>query len=406
MSQTCIIVGMGHAAGQLAPSLRQNGWEGKIIMIGEEDMLPYHRPPLSKDYLLGKREREKLLIRPQASYEKLNVECRTNTRVTNINREAHTIEPDNGEKLSYQKLILATGSRVRKLNLPGSDLKNIFYVRNIADVMQIKAAVQDGGKAVIIGGGYIGLEAAAVLKQLGMEVTLLEAMDRILSRVTSPEMSAFFTRAHQEEGVKVLTNELVTEFKGETRIEEVICEDGTSYPADMVIVGIGILPNVELASEARLAVNDGILVNEHAQTEDPDIFAVGDCTSHFNEHYQIQCRLESVPNAMDQAKAAAATICGNPTAYKDLPWFWSDQFDIKLQIAGLTHGYDQIVIRGDMNEGRSFVIWYLKNGELIAADCVNRPREFMMARKIIHQRVHINEELLADETANLLKINN
>ena len=398
MSKTCIIIGASHAAAQLAPSLRQEGWEGKIIVIGDEPHRPYHRPPLSKAFMSGERTADELQIRSEKLYEKNDIEFKLNTRVSSINRKDKTITLTTGDVMSYDKLAICTGSRVRTVPLPGIDLAGVHYLRDLNDVENIKADIQSGKHAVIVGGGYIGLETAASLKKMGMHVTVLEMAPRVLARVTAPELSEFYTRVHTEEGVVIKTGVAVSTIEGDTRAERVVCADGSSFDADLVVVGVGIIPNTELAEEAGLKVENGIYVDEFARTEDPDIVSVGDVTNHPNDIYNIRLRLESVPNATDQAKSAAASICGKEKLYSALPWFWSDQYDLKLQIAGLSQGYDQVVIRGDKDNSRSFAAFYLKDGKLISADCVNRPMEFMASKRMIIAGEKVDPARLADES--------
>lgn len=399
MSKTCIIIGASHAAAQLAPSLRQEGWEGRILVIGDEPYVPYHRPPLSKAFLSGEKDADGILIRPQAVYEKNDIEFKLGVRVEAINRAHKNITLTNGEVLSYDKLALCTGSRVRTVSLPGVDLAGVHYLRNIADVEKIKGDVAEDKNAVIVGGGYIGLETAAVLKKLGMNVTVLEMAPRVLARVTAPEMSEFFTRVHTDEGVSIKTGVAVSGFEGDNgRVTRVACADGTGFDADLVVVGVGIVPNVELAEAAGLEVENGIVVDELCRTADPDIVAAGDCTNHPNAIYDTRLRLESVPNASEQGKTSAATICGKEKPYNALPWFWSDQYDLKLQIAGLSQGYDQVIIRGDREGSRSFVAFYLKESKLIAADCMNRPQEFMVCKRLIAEGTPVDPAKLADES--------
>lgn len=397
-TKKCIVVGASHAAAQLVTSLRQQGWEGTVTVMGDEYFLPYHRPPLSKAYLSGETSIDALMIRPPAVYEKARIRFGLGLRVEAINRADKTVLLDDGESISYDKLVLTTGSHVRKLPVPGADLPGVFYLRSIKDVEQIKGFVGTGKKAVIIGGGYIGLETAAVLKKLGMEVTVLEAMERVLQRVTIEEISAFYTRVHTEEGINIVTNTAASSIEGEKGVERVVCGNGEVFDADLVIVGIGIIPATELAEAAGLNVDDGIVVNEFAQTSDPDILAAGDCTNHYNPIYDRHIRLESVQNAIDQATIAASTICGKPKAYNALPWFWSDQYDVKLQIAGLSAGFDQVVVRGDMANGRSFAVFYLQEGKVLAVDAVNKPQEFMMGKRLITGKVEVDCEKLADES--------
>ena len=388
--KTCIIIGASHAGAQLAISLRQGGWEDDIILIGEEPDLPYHRPPLSKDYLSGDKALDDILIRPASVYENANVDLRLNTRISTIDKDEKSITLDNGETLAYDKLVLATGARVRRLVIPGIESDGVYYLRNSQDVRSIKAAIVPGKRAVIIGGGYIGLETAASLRKLGMEVTVIEAMDRILQRVTAPVMSDFYRRVHMEEGVNIVENALVSEITDEDGMQ-VVTKDGQKFPADMVIVGIGVIPNIELALDAGLETGNGIVVNEFAQTDDPDIYACGDVTWHYNPIYDTHLRLESVPNATEQAKVIANHINEKPKAYNSLPWFWSDQFDLKLQIAGLSQGYDDIIIRGDANAGRSFAAFYFKGDRLLAVDAVNSPREFMFTKMVLTKGQRINK---------------
>ncbi|GAB3100612.1 FAD-dependent oxidoreductase [Aestuariicella hydrocarbonica] len=399
MSKTCIIIGASHAAAQLAPSLRQEGWDGKILVIGDEPYMPYHRPPLSKAVLSGEKDADDLLIRAQALYDKNDIEFKLGTRVANINRAHKSLTLTNGEVLNYDKLALCTGSRVRTVSLPGVELEGIHYLRDLKDVHDIQKDVGEGKNAVIVGGGYIGLETAASLKKMGMNVTVLEMAPRVLARVTAPELSEFYTRVHSDEGVVIKTGIAVSGFDGSNgHVEKVTCGDGTAFDADLVVIGVGIVPNVELAEAAGLTVENGIVVDECARTNDPDIVAAGDCANHPNELYNERMRLESVPNATEQAKAAAASICGKEKPYQALPWFWSDQFDLKLQIAGLSQGYDQVVIRGDKDNSRSFVAFYLKEGKLISADCVNRPQEFMISKRLIAGGAAVEPARLADES--------
>ena len=401
MTQTCIIIGASHAAAQLAPSLRQEGWEGRILIIGDEAYTPYHRPPLSKGFLLDQKNTDSLVIRQQAFYDKHKIEFLLNTRVEKLDRSQRILTLDNGDKLSYDKLALCTGSRVRRIDLPGAELDGVHYLRDISDGDGIKKSLENAKHAVIVGGGYIGLETAASLRKSGIEVTVLEMAPRVLARVTTPELSAFYKRVHSEEGVVIKTGIGIDCFEGSDKVTGVRCSDGTLLPADLIVVGIGVLPNIELAQEAGLEIDNGIVVDEFARTQDPDIVSVGDVTNHPNAIYDIRLRLESVPNATEQAKSAAASICGKEKVYSALPWFWSDQYDLKLQIAGLSQGFDQVVIRGDVSKGRSFAAFYLKEGKLIAADCVNRPQEFMVSKRLISANMSPTVEQLTNESTPL-----
>lgn len=408
MTQRVIIVGAGHAAAQLAPSLRKQGWEGEILMIGDEPYAPYQRPPLSKEFMSGEKDDKEILIRPEAAYDKHGIELRLNQQVVAINPIENTLALGNGEKLDYDKLALCTGARARKINLPGGELAGVCYLRSLDDVKNIKGYLDiEGGvardrRAVIIGGGYIGLETAAALTKLGVNVTVLEMQDRVLARVTAPEVSEFYQRVHTEEGVSIRTNITVSHIEGEHLLK--VCSDnGEYFEANLVIIGVGVIPNVELAEAAGLAVENGITVDEFACTSDANIVAAGDCTNHPNSLLASslldgRLRLESVPNAVEQAKTAAASICGQSLPYARYPWFWSDQYNLKLQIAGLSQGFDQVLIRGDNKHSRSFVAWYLKEGKLLAADCVNRPKEFLVAKQLLSREITVDPVKLVDES--------
>lgn len=399
-NQTCVIIGASHAGSSLATTVRKEGWLGRIIVLGDETVLPYHRPPLSKALLMGEKTADQLEIFRSAVYEKANIELRLGVSVEKIDRAAKTVLLNNGESIAYDKLGLCTGARVRKLDIPGANLKGVHYLRTLADAQAIQKDVKAGGKAVIVGGGYIGLETAASLRKLGMEVTVLEMMNRILERVTAPELSAYYSDLHQRHGVNIIVNAQALELRGTDRVRQVVCNEGRTLDADLVIIGIGVIPNTELAADAGLEINNGVVVDEFAQTADPDIVAVGDCTHHPNDLLGYRLRLESVPNAMEQAKAAAASICGQAKPYHALPWFWSDQYNAKLQIAGMNRGYERVVIRG-VPSSDQFVAWYLKGDQVLAADCINSPKDFMTAKKIISQKIVMKETDLADLAVDL-----
>ena len=396
MTENFIIAGASHAASMLAPTLRQQGWQGRIIVIGAEASIPYHRPPLSKDYLAGEKTLNEILIRPAKVYEKSEVEFILDTSVESINRDNKTIQLSNNETLPYDKLALTVGSKVRKVNLPGVELDGVFYLRDLRDVERITPYINPGANAVIVGGGYIGLETAAVLNKKGMNVTVLEMMERVLQRVTAPVVSDFYTRIHEEEGVSIRCGVGVSGFRGNSRVTKVLCSDGSEFAADLVIIGVGILPNTALAEAAGLEVDNGIVVNDRAQTSDPDIFAAGDCTNHHNPIYDRWVRLESVQNATDQSRVAAGAACGKEVSYNSVPWFWSEQYDLMLQIAGLSQGYDEIITRGDPADDRSFAAFYLKGGRVVAVDAVNKPQEFMFSKKLIPLQKTVDKKRLAD----------
>lgn len=400
-SNHCIVIGASHAAVQLIISLRQNGWEGNITVISDEDHPPYQRPPLSKAYLANTIADEQLALRAPAAYQKLNVTFKLSTRVTSIDTQNKQVHLDSGEILGFDKLALCTGARARPLPIPGADLNAVHYLRTMDDVKGIQASATTAKTAVIIGGGYIGLETAASLNKLGVKVTLLETESRLLKRVASPQVSAFYLRLHTEEGIDIRLDTQAAKLLGDQALTQVICADGTAIDADMAIIGIGVIANTELASDAGLTVDNGILVNEFAQTSHEDIVAAGDCTNHPNPILNRNLRLESVPNATEQAKAAAASLCGIEKAYAELPWFWSDQFDVKLQITGMNQGYTEAVVRGDINNGRSFSVFYIANNKILAADCINRPKDFMLAKKLILQGTDCDAASLADESTDL-----
>jgi len=399
-SQSAVIIGGSHAAVQLVISLRQNGWEGQITVVSEEPHMPYHRPPLSKAYLAGDSSEEQLALRAPAAYEKLDVNFMLGVSVTRIDTQAYKLELDNNQTLPFSKLAMCTGARARPLPIPGADLQGVHYLRTMDDVGGIQQSAASAKTAVIIGGGYIGLETAASLRKLGIAVTILETESRLLKRVASETTSEFYLRLHQQHGTDIRCNTMATAIEGDAAVTGVVCGDGNKISADMVIIGIGVIPNTELACDAGLDVDNGVLVNEFAQTSHRDIVAAGDCTNHPNPMLKTRLRLESVPNATEQAKAAAASICGIEKQYAELPWFWSDQYDVKLQIAGMNQGYTDAVIRGDSGSS-SFSVFYLKDNLILAADCINRPKDFMLAKKLIMQGKPTEAAALADETTEL-----
>ncbi len=395
MTQTIIVVGAGHAGGQAVVTLRQKGFDGRIVLIGDEPYVPYERPPLSKAVLAGELELERTFLKKESWYDEKQVDFRPNLRVTSIDRRARTVTTEPGENLAYDKLLLATGTRVRKLQAPGAHLENIFYLRAIDDTLAIQKQMKPGARVVIVGGGYIGLEVAAVAVKMGCAVTVLEGLDRVMSRVVAPEVSEFYHRVHTEAGVVIKTGMAVTGFEGTGTVERVTCADESSYPADLVVIGVGVVPNVELAAEGDLAVDNGIVVDEFCQTSDDGIWAAGDCTNHPNALLARRLRLESVQNAVDQGKTAAAAMCGELKAYAEIPWFWSDQYDLKLQIVGLSEPGDEVVIRGNP-EDRKFSALYFRDGKLAAINAINMIKDFMAAKKLIAEGRTIDREKAAD----------
>lgn len=406
MPDSIIIAGAGHAAGQAVVSLRQGGFGGRIVMVGDEPYLPYQRPPLSKKYLSGELELERMYVRHQKFYDDHAIDVRLSTRVEKIDRKNQTVELSDGQPENYDRLILATGSHVRKLQIPGADLDGIHYLRSIEDVHQIQKKFRTGARLVIIGAGYIGMETAAVAVTRGLDVTVVEAADRIMARALTPEVSAFFEQVHRDAGVKILCNRNPNaEICGDGKVETLRGEDGIEIPADLIIVGIGILPTTKIAEEAGLNCNDGIVVDEFCQTSDPHIVAIGDCTNHPNHLLGRRLRLESVHNAQEQAKTAAATLCGKLKPYNQIPWFWSDQYDLKLQIVGLSGEHDSVVMRGDFAD-RSFAAFYMKGDLLLAVDAVNSAREFTLSKKLIAQGARLEPEILADTSIDFKELAN
>ena len=403
MNKSVVIAGAGHASGQVAVSLRQGGYDGRIVVVGEEPYLPYQRPPLSKKYLAGELTAERLYVKPPSFYEEAGVEFELETRIEQIDRTARCLRTDKGTEIAYDQLVLSLGSRARRLPVDGVTLDRVHYLRTIADVDAIRADFDRGGRLVIIGAGYIGLEVAAVARQAGLDVTVVEMADRVMSRAVSAEVSDYYQIEHTNHGVKLRLSTSVAEIGGKKRVKQVMTSDGDEIPADLVIIGVGILPNVELAHAAGLETDNGIVVDDHCLTSDPDIYAVGDCTLHPNAIYDRMLRLESVHNALEQARTAAANICGKDTAYCQVPWFWSDQYDLKLQIAGLSEGYDDVVIRGNPAE-RSFSCLYLREGRLIATDAINAPRDFVQSKQLIADRAELDPEKLADSSLALKEL--
>ena len=392
-TENLVIIGAGHAAGQLVASLKQHNYTGNVTLVGEEASLPYQRPPLSKKFLAGQLDAERLLVKPAPFYD--HVTTKLGVTAERIDASPRQVLLDTGEALPFDKLVLSLGSQPRRLPLPGGGLSGIAYLRSIADVQAIRNSLEGGKRVAIVGAGYIGLETAAVLQGMGFDVTVIEAMDRVMSRVVSPAVSAFYERLHRDHGVNLLLGTGIESFTGANRVDGVRLADGTDVPADTVIVGVGVSPNVALAEQLGLDIDDGIVVDSRCQTSLPGVFAIGDCTNHPNPVYKRNLRLESVQNALEQAKTAAANLCGVAAEYGEVPWFWSDQYDVKLQIAGLSAGHDQTIVRGDPGEG-AFACLYLRDGVLIALDAVNSPRDFMQAKPLIANQARLDGQQAAD----------
>ncbi len=398
MYERIVIAGGGQAAVQAVDTLRRKGFTGQVVMVGDEPWLPYQRPPLSKKYLAGGLERERLLLRPPHFYATHSVETRLGRRVEEISRREQRVRLDDGSTIAYDALLIATGSRPRPLAAPGADLDGVHFLRTIADVERIRAEWMPGKRLVIVGGGYIGLEVAATARELGLQVTVLEMADRVMNRVVCPQVSAFYEAEHVRHGVRILSNSRVRALAaapGTRRVRAVVTEDGEEHAAECVVVGCGALPADALAVACGLACENGVVVDERCRTSDPAIYAAGDCTNHPSLRYGRRLRLESVDNAFEQGASAALNMLAMETVHDKVPWFWSDQYDLKLIIVGVGQGYDTIVMRGDPAT-HAFSACYLRGGELIAVDSINSPRDQMAARKLIAARARPHPDKLAD----------
>ena len=393
MAKHFVIIGAGQAGVQAVQSLRAGGFVGRLTLLGDEAYPPYQRPPLSKAYLLGTFARERLFLKGDEFYHEAGCELVLNTRATAIDRAARTIALSDGRTLSYDKLLIATGTRVRKLRCLGTDLPGIHYLRDIADVDGLQSEFKPGARMAVVGGGYIGLEVAAVGAKRGLQVTVFESAARLMPRTVSKPVSDFYAQEHLKAGVTLELNTLVAGFEGKDRVEAVRA-GGVSHPADLVLVGIGVVPNDELAAAAGLTCSDGIVVDRNAMTSDPAIFAAGDCTRHHGRD-GVEIRLECVQNAIDQAKHAALAMMDRPKDYGEVPWFWSDQYDLKLQIAGLARPGDSIVVRGDPAL-RKFAVFHLRAGRVAAVEAVNAAPEYLIGKKLIAADAEIPPEKLVD----------
>ena len=401
MDAGVVIVGGGQGGYQAAASLRTEGYQGPVTLVSEEPHLPYQRPPLSKAFVQGKLDQDRLFLRPKAYYDDHQIDLRRGRRATSIQRDSLSLELDSGIRIPYRWLILATGARNRTLPVEGAWWDGVCYLRTVDEASTIKQRLDQAGHVVVIGGGFIGLEIAATARVLGKEVTILEALPRLMARVVAPVVSEYFLDAHRREGVEVRLNACVSSIQGTGgKVSAVVLENQTVLPADLVVVGIGVLPNVELAAAAGLAISNGIAVDELLRTSDENIFAIGDCAEYPHSFSGCRVRLESVQNAVDHAVAVARTIAGKPSPYRAVPWFWSDQFDIRLQMAGLSTNFNQTVIRG-MMESRKFSVFYFRDRQLLGIDSINRPADHMAARKLIAAGKLVTPEQAADESINL-----
>ena len=396
MSESVLVVGGGQAAAQLIVSLRLGGFDGRITLVSEEDAPPYQRPPLSKQYLAGKLGAERLLLRQAAYYESKGVQLLLGQRVLFIDRQACQVELDNGTQLGYDRLVLATGSTLRRLTIPGSNLPGIHYLRSLADADRLRSELGPNRRIVIVGGGYIGLEVAATAQQSGAKVTVLEAEGRLMSRAVSASVADWLAALHRDSGVRICVGAQVSGFSGEGHVNGVETTNG-SHAADAVVVGIGVLPSAELARASGLSVDNGICTDEYCRTNDEAILAAGDCARAVNTSLGTAVRLESVQNAVDHGQVAASVILGTPKPYASIPWFWSDQYRVKLQIAGLAAPADETVLRGDPQSG-SFAAFRLREGRLTAVEALSSPRDFMMGKKLIASGIRPDPDLLKDDS--------
>jgi 3-phenylpropionate/trans-cinnamate dioxygenase ferredoxin reductase component len=410
-NQRIVIVGAGQAAAQAVETLRKRGHTGSITLIGDEALLPYQRPPLSKKFLAGLLERDRLLIRHAPHYADHGVTLRLGFAAIHVDRPRRRVEIADGSAVEYDQLLLATGSHPRRLPLPGGELAGIHYLRSVADVDRLRVELARGRQAVIVGGGYIGLEVAATCREAGLDVTVLEGASRVMSRVVSPVVSEFYEAEHARHGVRILRDARLHSFVGadampgssaehraavgKQRVAAVRLAQAADVPADFVVVAVGVMPSDSLARDAGLDCDNGIVVDEFCRTSDEHIFAAGDCAQHPSRHYGARVRLESVDNAFEQGTSAALNMLGLATAHDKVPWFWSDQFDLKMVIVGLPLGHDEVILRGEP-ASRAFSVCYLRGGELIAVETVNHTKDQMAARKLIPARARPDRAKLAD----------
>ena len=398
-----VIIGSGHAGGQCAITLRNAKFDGSITIIGEENYPPYQRPPLSKGFLSGEVDINRVYLKKDEFYKDNNISLMINSKVTDIDKDSKLITLENNQEIQYTNLVLATGSRVRKLDVEGITLKNIGYLRDINDVNALKPYLIKDANIAIVGAGYIGLEVAAIASKIGANVTVIEMANRVMNRTVDPLISSYYHKLHERKGVKILLNTSLDSFEGNSKVEYVICSDGSKIKADAAIIGAGIIPNTELAQQAGIDCENGILVNEFCETNIKNIFACGDCTNHPNKLLNKRLRLESVHNALEQAKTVSYNILNEKIAYNQIPWFWSDQYDHKLQIVGISGDHDEVIMRGSKKE-ETFILFYLKKNKLIACNAVNNPKEFLICKKLVANQVKISSDELINRTLNLSEI--
>lgn len=396
--RTFVIIGASQAGGWVAQTLRNEGFEGNVILIGEEPYLPYERPPLSKAALLGEVTVDSTYFWQQEALDEANIEVRLNTRVTAIDRDAKEIEIEGGDHIAYDKLAITTGARVRKLPIEGADLPGVFYLRTMGDTLAIRDAAKDGATAMIVGGGWIGLECAATLTKLGCKSVVVEAADRLCGRAVTPEISDWMLKFHTDHGVDVRLSTGLEKFEGNGQLERAVLPGGDTIDCSIAVVGIGVIANVELAQDAGLKIDNGIVVDDRACTSDPDIVAAGDVANHPNGLLERRIRLESYENAQNQGITAGKAMLDKAEPYSEIPWFWSDQFDANLQMIGLPQDWDETATRGDQ-DSNEFVTFYLKNGMIDGAISVNNPRDLRVGKRLMQGKKQVSAaELIDPET--------
>ncbi len=401
--QTFVIIGAGQAGGWAAKTLRDEGFEGRVVIIGDENFAPHERPPLSKDVLLGDAEKESCLLWPAGTLEDANIEMRLGESVTSIDPDGHTLLLGNGEALGWDKLLIATGGRARSLSVEGVDLDGVYTLRTIEDAEGIRARLTKGARVLVIGAGWIGLEVAAAARKRGASATVIEVADRVCARALTADMSQWVHALHEKHGVDIRLTTAFSHFTGDRKLQKAVLGDGSEIECDITVIGIGLIPNTELAASAGLAVDDGIVVDENGQTSHPDIFAAGDVTNHPNALLGRRVRLESWENAQNQGINSAKAMLGDKHAYAEIPWFWSDQYDANIQMMGLPEDWDQTVTRGDRDAGE-FIEFYLKDGELQGAAAINNPRDLRFTRRMITSGKKFDAAALADPEVKLQKL--
>ena len=398
--ENLLIIGAGQAAIQCISTLKKEGYSGSITLVGEEEHLPYQRPPLSKGFLEDSVNKERLYFKKLEFFTENKVQLYLGLSAEKLEIANQKVYLSDNSELEFDKLVFATGSRVRYLDFPGSELKSIFYLRDLDDAEAIKKDLETSENLVIIGAGYIGLEAAAIAAKKNKKVTIIEMADRVMNRTVDPQISEYYLNLHESYGVKFHFNTSLETINEVSNSLEVVCSDGTEVKADSVLIGAGVVPNIELAEEAGIYCDNGIIVDEFGQTNFKNIYACGDCTNHPNKILNKNLRLESVHNAMEQAKTVASSVMNNPMEYNQVPWFWSDQYDHKLQIVGLSGDHDVVTMRGNTNDAK-FMLFYTKDEELIAVDAINNPKEFLISRKLVANKVKIKPNVISDLNTNL-----